>query len=237
MAYVTVPLLRGFTEIKELYEAVTAREGIICGGYARYCASQNSKPVTAGDIDVFPLKVEAYEGLKEYFVSEGFEIKHENDISLTLKKHEAIKWLACPPVQLIKPTQEGRVVTLGEMSLILDNFDFSIVRAGIQSPTECLVDEDFIEDEKQKILRLKNIHCPISSTYRVIKYIGKGYWAKPRQVLELFIDWQERDDEYRVKIIELFKKGEGFDADAPEGQKGGLSKEEINELEALMRID
>jgi hypothetical protein len=237
MAYVKVPLLRGFTEIKTLFEEVSKRDGIICGGYARYCASQNPDPVPATDVDVFPVHQESFEGLKKFFTDLKFEVRHENDISLTYKRNADIKWLACPYVQIIKPTVEGRVVTLGDMEKILSNFDFSIVRAGILSPEEVLVDEDFIEDEKKKIITIKNIHCPISSTFRVIKYTRRGYWAKPSEVVKLFVDWDQRDNEYRGRIIELFKKGETFDKDAPEGQKGGLSKEEIDELEAIMRID
>lgn len=237
MSYKIIPLLRGFTEIELLFKEVTQRQGIICGGYARYCASPNPKPELAGDVDVFPLVVEAFEGLKQFFLAEKFEIKHENEISLTFKKHKDIKWLACPIVQIIKPTVEGKVVTLGNMSLILDNFDFTIVRAGIFSSKEVMVDEDFEKDEASKMLHFKNIHCPISSTFRAIKYTRRGYWITPREVLNLFLDWQERDDSYRLKIIELFKKSETFNPDAPEGQQAGLTEEEINELEKLMRID
>ncbi len=237
MSYKIIPLLRGFTEIELLFNEVTKRQGIICGGYARYCASPKEKPELAGDVDVFPLVVEAFEGLKQFFLTEKFEIRHENEISLTFKRHKDIKWLACPTVQLIKPTVEGKVVTLGTMSLILDNFDFTIVRAGILSPKEIMVDESSEEHEIKKMLHFKNIHCPISSTFRVIKYVKRGYWITPREVLNLFLEWQGRDDEYRLRIIDLFKKSESFNPDAPEGQQGGMTEEEINELEKLMRID
>jgi hypothetical protein len=73
--------------------------------------------------------------------------------------------------------------------------------------------------------------------FRLIKYTKRGYWVTPREVLKLFVDWENRDDEYRLKIVELFKKSESFDPDAPDESKGGLSKEEIDELEELMRID
>jgi hypothetical protein len=232
-----IPLLRGFTEIEKLYTEVTARQGIICGGYARYCASPINEPVKAGDADVFPLVTEAFETLKQFFVSEGFAIKHENDISLTFHPHTDIKWIACPIVQLIKPAIEGKVVTLGTMENILNNFDFAIVRAGIVNAKEVMVDDDFEADEKSKMLHIKNIHCPISSVFRLIKYTKRGYWVTPREVLKLFVDWENRDDEYRLKIVELFKKSESFDPDAPDESKGGLSKEEIDELEELMRID
>ena len=232
-----IPLLRGFTEIELLFSEVTRLQGVICGGYARYCASPHKKPEPARDIDVFPLVENAFDGLKEFFNKQGFEARAENEISLTYKRNEDIRWIACPTVQLIKPKVEGKVVTLGSMEKILENFDFPIVRAGIISPKEVMVDDDFEKDESQKMLHFKNIHCPISSTYRAIKYVKRGYWITPREVLKLFLDWQERDDEYRIKIIDLFKKSESFDPDAPEGKQEGLTEEEINELEKLMRID
>lgn len=237
MGFKIVPLLRGFTEIETLFHASQNRNTVICGGYARFCASQNKKPEVARDVDVFPTTEDACEDMKKYLEGEGFEIKHENDMCLTYKQHEDPKWIACPTVQIIKPVVEGKVVTLGDREKILENFDFSIVRASIVSPKEVLVDEDFVEDETKKILHLKNIHCPISSTFRVIKYVKRGYWITPREVLGLFTDWDGRDEAYKLRIIDLFKKSEDFDPEKPDGEKGGLSEEEINELEKLMRID
>jgi len=95
-------------------------------------------------------------------------------------------------------------------------------------PDRALVDADFMHDEEKKILRIKNIHCPISSTLRCMKYARKGYWLPPMQCCRLFIDWEERDEEYREKIIEFLKKSDMGE---------GLTKADIEEMEALMRID
>lgn len=237
MSFKIIPLLRGFSEIERLYGEITARKSIICGGYARYCASPAENPERPGDVDVFPLEAAAYEEVRAFLLVEGFEVRHENEISLTFKKHKDPKWVACPTIQLIKPVVEGKVVTLGDMEKILENFDFTVVRAGIVSPKEVLVDEDFERDEKKRTLVFKNIHCPISSTFRVIKYTQRGYWIRPFEVLKLFLDWESRGIDYRQEIIELFKKAESFDSTKPEGEQGGLTKEEIQDLEKLMRID
>jgi len=129
---------------------------------------------------------------------------------------------------LIKPIREGKIVASGEMKEILENFDFTVIRCGFTSSQKILVDADFLHDEERKILRLKNIHCPISSTLRCMKYAAKGYWLKPFETLKLFLDWDSRSDEYRNKLVDFLEKSK-------EGE--GLSKEDITELEALMRID
>lgn len=129
---------------------------------------------------------------------------------------------------MIKPIREGKIVASGEMKEILENFDFTVIRCGFTSSQEILVDADFLHDEERKILRLKNIHCPISSTLRCMKYAAKGYWLKPFETLKLFLDWDSRSDEYRNKLVDFLEKSK-------EGE--GLSKEDITELEALMRID
>jgi len=167
----------------------------------------------------------------------GFVVRYENHVSITMKaaedKQDQLEHIPTP--QIIKPVIEGKIVTLGTEEEIINNFDFSIVRAAILSPTEVLVDEDFEEDEKHHLLRLKNIHCPISSLLRCCKYARKGYFMRPAEALKLFNDWVDRGEEYRVRILELFKTSAFGEKD--EGNPNGISREEIDELEALLRID
>jgi hypothetical protein len=149
-------------------------------------------------------------------------------MAITYRKQEDGIFQHCPNIQLIKPIKEGRVVAVGSMEEILKNFDFTVVRAAIVDEDTVLVDADFMHDEQKKILRLKNIHCPISSTLRCMKYSAKGYWLPTRQALALFLDWDARTDDYRDELI-------GFIMRMDSGEE--LTKEEINELEALMRRD
>jgi hypothetical protein len=114
------------------------------------------------------------------------------------------------------------------METILKNFDFTIIRVGILSEEEVLADADFEHDEKNRLLRFKNIHCPVSSTLRCMKYSRKGYYLRPFESLKLFIDWSNRTDDYRAELV-------GFLEKADEGD--GLTREEVDELEKLMRID
>jgi hypothetical protein len=239
----TIPLRRGFTEIAPFYDlcfdADGRRRAVICGGYARYCASPKPTPrvVPADDCDLFPLDETASEQIKQALEAVGYEVRHENHVSITMKptneKADELAYLPTP--QIIKPVVEGRIVTTGSMEEILENFDFTIVRAAIISATEVMVDEDFEEDEAHGVLRLKNIHCPVSSLLRCCKYARKGYFLRPAQALKLFIDWNERGWEYQSRIIDLFTHS-ALGAQSEENPDG-MTQEEIDELEALLRID
>ena len=235
----TIPLRRGFYEISELYELCQKAGATICGGYARYCASPRptAKVLTAGDVDLFPHSEDASKILLTDLLAMGFEIAHENHVSISMKpnKDNEDRLAHIPTPQIIKPLIEGKIVTLGTTQEILENFDFTIVRAAIVSPLEVMVDDDFEADETHGILRLKNIHCPISSLLRCCKYARKGYFLRPAEALKLFLDWTNRGDEYRTRMVELFQ--ESAKGKVGENNPDGMTQEEIDELEALLRID
>jgi hypothetical protein len=239
MGFKIIPLVRGFNEIKIFFDLCNAHNSVICGGYARYCASPLPTPkvVTAGDVDMFPKTEESSTSLLEALKEIGFEIVHENHVSITLKpsKDKKSELEFYPTPQIIKPVIEGKIVAMGTIEEILENFDFTIVRAAIISPTEIMVDEDFEKDEKNKLLKLKNIHCPISSLLRCCKYARKGYFLRPLEALKLFQDWTDRGEEYQTKIISLF--AESTKGKQSEDNPDGMTQEEIDELEALLRID
>jgi hypothetical protein len=234
-----VPIRRGFTEIVVLYDLAVKNNCIICGGYARYCAAPlpTAKVKPASDVDLFPRSEESCNNLLTDLKAIGYEVKYENHICLTMTPteaaKEALKYIPIP--QIIKPVIEGKIVTVGTTEEILINFDFTIVRAAITSPTTCLVDEDFEADETNHILRLKNIHCPITSLLRCCKYARKGYFMRPMEALKLFNDWTARGEDYQKRITELFtESAKGLQS---EDNPDGITQKEIDELEKLLRID
>ena len=268
-----IPILRGLTEVEPYLKLALKHESLICGGYPRYCCSPRENPVKAGDVDFFPQTLEQQTALLEEFKALGFEVVHENHVSVTLEyKGEDTAWLIRPTPQIIKPMKEGKIVTYGTVEEILQNFDFTIVRCAlvpvkmcdcghaksthvtVTEPGEgfvadsdaCMIekcpcryynaegiqwtavaDEKFLDDEKDMFLRIENIHCPVSSTLRCMKYARKGYFAGPGQIIRLFADWDQRPPEYRSKLFELFKTS----------QMGSMTRQEIDALEALLRID
>lgn len=223
-----VPLVRGFTEIQWLYENLVEKEkGVyLLGGYARYCASPRVEPVVASDVDIYCEDEDVFQQVKEFF--KILRQKHENPMAISYQRPTEGVLKYCPSIQIIKPILKGRVVAKGDLKTILSNFDFTIIRAAIIDPKIVLVDADFLHDEEHMFLRIKNIHCPISSSLRFMKYCRKGYYTRPLQVYRLFNDWDHRSDDYREKLAEFLQKSE-------EGR--GMSQQEVDELEELMRID
>jgi len=239
MPYKKIPIRRGFYEIKSLFEICQKAGATICGGYARFCCSPlpTQKVVIPGDVDMFPHTEEATEKVLAALLEIGFEKHHENHVSITLKpkkgKESDLAYIPTP--QIIKPMIEGKIVTLGTIEEILENFDFTIVRAAIFSSEECIVDEEFENDEQHKLLRLRNIHCPVSSLLRCCKYAQKGYFMRPAEAIKLFNDWMDRGEEYRERLLELFKESQK--GKKSEENPDGMTQKDINELEKLLRID
>lgn len=223
--FVTVPLRRGIFEIREILNIVNQCGGVICGGYVRYCASPKKNPHPAQDLDIYSANEEVYKKLRGVF--DYYPIKFENNMAISFHSDRYT-----PEIQVIKPVKEGSIVAVGDVEEILKNFDFSVVRGAIINENQALVDKYFMEDEEHNILRLMNIHCPISSTMRCVKYGKKGYWLKPSESLKLFLDWDARSHEYKANIIEGFEKS--FKSLKGEGE---MTREEVEELEALLRID
>lgn len=250
-----IPLKRGFTEIKSLFKILNEIGDVyIMGGYARYCASPKNEPYKSTDVDLFSKTEDKYNQLRHRLIDvEGLTIKCENDNAISLNIPESGILSACAPIQIIKPRVIARMVTVGSVEEILSNFDFTITRACILDEENVIVDENFIEDEKKGVLRLGNIHCPVSSTLRCVKYCKKGYKLPLDQALKLFQDWDERNADYKAKIKEYTEKStsykenvnklkrKGFNDDEIkikiEEEGLGLSQEEIEHMEELMLID
>lgn len=232
--FIQIPAMRGLFEIAPLMDICDRIGGRIIGGYARYCCSTNEDPVSAGDVDIFPVGTTDEECQRLYdswvvaLKAYGLQIKHENEVSSTWSKSESPPLNRCPTIQVIKPVKEGAIVTKGTIEEILENFDFTIVRVAMNPDRQTATAwASFPDDEQAKRLRILNIHCPISSLLRCMKYARKGYYMRPGESLKLFADWEARSPEYRQRMASLFQAGEF----------GELSKEEVDELERLLRID
>lgn len=192
--YVTLPILRGREKIAPLLVRFAAYAHF-AGGYVRYMVSPNVNVIEAGDVDLFPGKKENYDYIIKT-LSKYLEKVADSSVAVTFGKKTTGPFAGCPAIQVIKPTNQGALIAEGSLIDVLNGFDFTIVRAGLQNWNEALVDPDFVEDEGNLFLRIKNIHCPISSTLRFIKYSKKGYKTNVLEVLKLFNDWDKRPVEY-----------------------------------------
>lgn len=201
----------------------------IIGGYARYLASPNEGQVIPGDIDVFigecdriadeqitfgratEAFLEIFDDMKKNPLSNYFFMAERND-------PEQVS------VNLIIPRRDEMMVTVGTVYEILEMFDFTVVRAAVKDPYTIIVDPDFMKDEKAKQLNWRHINCPLAAIFRLVKYSRKGYFARPAEVVKLFLDWENRDEEYKQRLLELLDNTD-------------LSEEEIMTLERLLWVD
>lgn len=231
-----VRVLRGIFEIAPILDLIDRLGGVVLGGYARYCCSTRENPNIAQDVDIFPIAETAeesqaiYDRLIAKLTELGLERKYENNVSVSFSGKDKPPFDRCPTIQIIKPIEEGAILTRGSLEDVLDNFDFTIVRIALNKDRETATAwASFERDERRRLLRILNIHCPISSLLRVMKYGRKGYYMRPMEAMKLFADWQNRPQEYRDRIAELFTRSDS--------EFGRLSQQEIDELEALLRVD
>jgi len=229
--FVPSKVYRGFTEISTLFTLVREYGGLICGGYVRYMCSTSKSVERAGDVDVYFPDEDSFTKFRELMEKKyNVSVVHENTMAVTFKKVDDPEspLFQTPVIQIIKPVKEGKIVATGSLMDILENFDFTVVRCGLVTAESALVDADFEHDEPRRILRLKNIHCPVSSTLRCMKYSRKGYWLPPMQAVRLFLDWDNRDLDWKTKLFTFLKAAETGE---------GLTQKDIDELEAMMRVD
>ncbi len=226
--FVEVPIIRGTESIVGLYNKYKDHAHFF-GGFVRYMASPLVEPPEAGDIDIYPKSMEDYhficKDLEQYL-----EVGMVTPVATTFKAKQYGRYAGVPPVQVVIPENKGSIVASGSLNDILGNFDFTVIRAGLKDMNTAIVDPMFIEDESNKFLRIKNIHCPISSTLRLMKYKKKGYSTNAGEILKLFNNWDEREPEYREALKTGLPKMNNTGADA-------LSGAELTKLKTLIYVD
>lgn len=223
-----VKVYRGGQLIRPIIKLSQEYKMNIIGGYVRWMASPLPKPYPADDIDLFPTEEGGGQELVEALLKKKFEVLLETDNAWTFKKHEKAPYIRWPRIQVIKGFREGKTVTWGTLEEVISNFDFTVVRIGLISEDWALADPDYKKDEKNKRLRWKNIHCPISAVVRACKYAKKGYFCSPMEILRLFDDWDERDDDYKAELGALFLASQNEEE---------FTEEQVHRLERLLRID
>jgi len=220
---IPITIMRGQETIDFLFDTIIKDDGFICGGYARWCCSPKVKPFPTEDIDIYCYSESNYHNIRSRIASTGYAAQFESEV--------AVSFIHFNPnnlkLQLIKAINQGAIVGKGTPEEIINNFDFTIARCYIvKQDGKCVAygDIDFTEDEKKSVLHIKTIHCPVSQIYRVAKYMEKGYHLPVMDAIKILVDWEGRDEDYKSKILETLKKSDP-------------TKEEIQQLEALLHID
>lgn len=208
-----------FREIAALIEGTGC---FVAGGAARFAASPNEKPARYSDVDLFAPDATAVAKMHTKLLAIS-ELKHETPLSYLFEQTTSFDEDIFAEGKVRKTRFNLIREFCGTPEAVIQKFDFSVARAAIIGD-KVLVDDDFEQDEKDRKLRIKHVVCPISTMYRAAKYQAKGYKFPLREMLRLFNEWQDQDEAYRLKILDL-------------GMADKLSAEEIDELEALLRID
>jgi hypothetical protein len=219
--YVKAKIQRFQLQLKYFFDEIIKDDGFICGGFARVCL-EDSMFGNCEDVDIYCKNIEAYERIKDRLDKLAYVLERTSDIAISYKSAFKGNY----PLQLIKPLNQGYVHTSDEnICNVLDNFDFTIVRAGIffnENEIKALVDEDFFNHSKNLII--KNIHCPIAEFYRISKYINKGFRISTLEVIKVLNDWMARSEDYRKNLFEKLAKEDP-------------SQEDIDVMEKLLHID
>lgn len=194
--------------VKTLLEVICKQDAFICGGFARVVCSPNAKPIPSEDIDIYLYNKDSFNILAKRLESIYYIKSKENDVSCVFTYVVESDTLH-PLINLIKPIESGHLHTFGEIDNILNNFDFTIARCGVylnsDNEIKARCDNDFENDERDHVLRIKNIHCPIAEVNRICKYTKRGYKIPLMEIVKCFMDWEERDDNYRQELVEALE--------------------------------
>lgn len=187
---------RGLTEIRKLLLIVSACDGFVAGGYARYCLSPVPKPVQPGDVDIFCKEEGAYGKIIQALKDQGATVKIQTVNATTMNPPS--DWVACPMIQIINPA-----VMCGDPWSIISRFDFTIAIAALLGNIQGIAHKNFEEDEYAGRLIVNYIQCPIGNSVRLHKYLKKGYKVSIKELVKFFLDWESKSEERRQEILNL----------------------------------
>lgn len=223
MNYKTIAVRRKLPEYIKLIINKTKDYGFISGSCARYYAtSKDIKDVAIySDIDIFCFNEEYYNNIINILIDVGSIFKKDTvNASQYLYKNKKQDII----IEVIKPFKNEWMQTYGTQYEVIDQFDFTVVKAAFLSEHEMVVHIDFDSNNLDKKLVITHINCPIAVSLRVAKYIKKGYKIKLREIYKLFQEWDGRDIKYKEKFNELLSREQ-------------LNPDEIMDLERLLRWD
>lgn len=189
--------------IVDLIFKLTGGQGFIAGGFARYCLSNNNEPIIPNDIDIFCGDIATFESVSTLFKRHP-DIVRKSDSEIETKYEYRVAFgyhKDAYSIQLIKPAEIKNMVSDGDFVRVLDNFDFTIAKCAVLPDGRGIAHKDFDLHDSESKLVITNIHCPISSAKRVIKYCGKGFTVESKELLKLFRDYENRPQEWKDIVI------------------------------------
>jgi len=187
----------------DLVFGATGGKGFICGGFARYAMSPLDSPVIPSDIDLYCFDEPTYNDIIDALTKDERTVRRkasriETKFDIVLSgggyNREILN------LQVIRPFTIMNMVSDGDALKILQNFDFTIAKCAILPDMTTLSHVDFLDHEQELKLVVYNIHCPISSLKRIIKYTNRGYMIESVELLKLFEDYESRSPAWKELI-------------------------------------
>lgn len=192
--------------------AMLRNDGVKCfiaGGFARWVLSPDDSTPQPNDIDIYFENDDAYCKAKFILSHEGFTVALETDNALTLTQPNMVEFGIGIAIQLIKP-YDGRKGTVYD---VLDKFDLNICQAALvitpQNTLKGYVSDGFLWGETKQKMHILHISNPLATLQRCMKYAGKGYKITNKNLLRVFVKWDEQTKEDRQRVHNLIDSG-GF---------------------------
>ncbi len=206
--YKLVNIQRGITEIRHILGMTQKHGAYICGGYARYVATERLPHFAPSDVDVYFQDQGGFDTMLAEIGDKYMYESKESAVAITLKHltpknddHTSIT----PAIQLIKPIDNEVYKTKGDPYKVMEVFDINVCKYCIISPNKVIAHREALTGESLNNIVFGDITNPYIAMQRAIKYIHKGYSLDYTELQKIFALWSEEEDGKLIK--EYFNRG------------------------------
>lgn len=203
MELINLPIVRGLEKDTHLYNIlleIDKRDGVVCGGFARYCAADKIIENEDFDVDIYPSDQNSYEIITGYLLTNRKKINWYGQFRegspkyLTAKNVYSGRLLTSINLSPMREWTKLQIIGMfGAPEEIINTFDFSICQAYLDLKNFCIkVVPNFIKSEQNRVIELTNLQIPEVKEYkngnmflhRFSKYKEKGYRIPAEVIIE-----------------------------------------------------
>lgn len=200
---IKLPLLRNQEIIKDLYTFL-GTDCIVAGSFVANSCSPT--PVPYGDIDLFTTTNQQFQKIVHKFSKVGLYPYRISMYATTYNFKQQVIQVVNPLFKMCNCGKENELIEL------FKRFDFPICMVGttLSSPDSAFADPDFIEQDRNRVIKVKNMGNPLATMQRLIKYKVKGYDCPAAEILNIMSFYsnlspekrKEFDDQQKVFLYE-----------------------------------
>ena len=190
-----LPIKRHLSDLDPLAPIINGR-GYIAGGFAHWCLSPRFDPVATRDVDIYCYTEDSFQVIVDNLLAKGYKQKYRSNFSIGFEPMGTL-----PKITVIIPRKESNLITFGEPSVVVGQFDFTVARCYLEVHNDDFgdvnfadwkgfaLDDCFAEDSANLSLNIINMACPLSTLKRVIKYTSRGYKIRMKEYIKIFNKW------------------------------------------------